>query len=222
MPASSGREDVTPPTTATVRGYITGSPQKVQQMAAVILAELTGHPHQHVRLPTLVKSYDKSLLAVETPPKDATLNEIIPSSLIKTDGAPLIKSLLSAPLCNTVGSTRVGTLSSLGDWCAGRKPNVVLHFSKTGTQVNADPNSTIDAWAAGGIQFANGEAYSYVVVIGTGDSQKPFAHKLNSAQIAAPVLEVLLQDLSGEVKSAPVVAAAPTIAAKGKIAMGAP
>jgi len=222
LPASSGREDATPPTTATVRGFITASPQTVHRMVGVILAELTGHPNQHVRLPTLVKGYDKSLLAIETPPKDANLSEIVPSSLIKTDNAAFIGQLLSAPLCNTVGATRVGTLSSLGDWCAGRKPNVKLHFAKTGTQVNADPNSTVDAWAAGGIQFASGEAYSYVVVIGTGDSQKPFAHKLNSAQIAAPVLEVLLQDLSGEVKSAPVAVGAPAATPKSKIALGTP
>ena len=222
LPASSGREDATPPTTAAVRGFITGSPRKVQQMAGVILALLTGHGNQHVRLPTLVKSYDKSLLAIETPPKEGASTDIVPSSLIKLNGAPLIGELLSAPLCNTVGKTRVGTLSSLSDWCVGRRPNVVLHFAKTGTQVNMDPNSTIDAWAAGGIKFANGESYSYVVVVGTGDSQKPFARKLNAAQIAAPVLEVLLQDLSGEVKSAPAVADSPAATAKGKIALGTP
>ena len=222
MPPSSGREDATPPTTATVRGLITGSPQKVQQMAAVVLAALTGHGNQHVRLPTLVKAYDKSLLAIEQPPKDAGAGDIVPFRLIKADSVPLIKTLLSAPLCNTVGGTRVGTLSSLGDWCAGRKPNVTLHFGKTGTQVTLDPDATVDAWAAGGIQFANGEAYSYVVVVGTGDSQKPFARKLHAAQLAAPVLEVLLQDLSGEVKSAPPVATLTPAVAKGKIALSTP
>ena len=222
LPASNGREDATPPTTAAVRGLITGSPQKVQQMAAVILAALTGHGNEPVRLPTLVKSYDRSLLAVETPPQEMTASDIVPFKLIKADAVPLIKTLLSAPLCNTVGKTRVGTLSSLGDWCAGRKPAVSLHFGKTGTQVNMDPDSTIDAWAAGGIQFANNDAYSYVVVVGTGDSQKPFAHKLHAAQIAAPLLEVLLQDLSGEVKAPPVLADLTPAAAKGKVALGTP
>ena len=34
----------------------------------------------------------------------------------------------------------------------------------------ADINATVDAWIAGGLQFANGAAYSYVVLIGTGTS----------------------------------------------------
>ena len=222
MPAASGREDATPPTTAAVRGLITGSPQKVHQMAGIVLAALTDHLNQHVRLPSLVKAYDKSLLAIESPPQEAAAGDIVASSLIKPDGVPLIKDLLSAPLCNTVGKTRVGTLSSLGDWCAGRKPNVVLHFAKTGTQVNLDPDATIDAWAAGGIAFANGEAYSYVIVIGTGDSQKPFAHKLHAAQLAAPILEVLLQDLSGEIKSPPALSELTPAVAKGKVALKSP
>jgi len=222
MPVSTSHADATPPTTAAVRGLVTASPQKVQQMAATILAALTGHGNQRVRLPTLVKGYDKSLLAIETPPKDTGAGDIVPFSLIKADGVPLIKTLLSAPLCNTVGKTPVGTLSSLSEWCAGRKPSVVVHFAKTGTQVNLDPDATIDAWAAGGIQFADGQAYSYVVVVGTGDSQKPFARKLHAAQLAAPILEVLLQDLSGEIKSPPALADLTPAAAKGKVALGTP
>ena len=217
-----GADDATPPTTAAVRGLITGSPQKVHQMAGVVLAALTGHRNERVRLPTLVKTYDKSLLAADTPPKEQSASDIVPANLIKADALPLIKTLLSAPLCNTVGSTPVGTLSSLSAWCAGRKPNVTLHFGKTGTQVNMDPDATVDAWAAGGIQFANGDAYSYVVVIGTGDSSKPFAHKLHAAQIAAPLLELLLQDLSGEVKTPPQLAEITPAVAKGKVALSTP
>jgi hypothetical protein len=218
MPRSRSTEDATPPTTAAVRGLVTGSPQKVQQMAAVILAALTGRGRERVRLPTLVKQFDRSMLAPELPPNDQQTSDIVPFKVIKPDGVPLIKALLSAPLCNTVGSTRVGTLSSLGDWCAGRKPTVTVHFAKTGTQVTIDPDATVDAWAAGGIQFANADAYSYVVVVGTGDSSKPFARKLHAAQIAAPLLEVLLQDLSGEVKAPAAVAEMPLAAAKGKVA----
>ena len=214
MPRSSGPEDATPPTTAVVRGLVMGSPQKVHQVAAVILAELTGHGQQHVRLPTLVKSYDRSLLAAETPPQDKDAGAIVPASIIKADAVPLIRTLLAAPLCNTVGKTRVGTLSSLGDWCAGRKPDVALHFGKTGTHVSLDPDATVDAWAAGGIQFADGKAYSYVVVVGTGNSMQPWAHKLHAAQVAAPLLELLLQDLEAEDKGSPVLAAADATAAR--------
>ena len=212
MPAARSSAEATPPTTAAVRGLVTGSPQKVHQMTGVVLAALTGRRNERIRLPTLVRSFDRSLLAADNPQKDRLATDVLPANIIKADAVPLLKTLLSAPLCNTVGSTRVGTLSGIGDWCAGRKPKVTLHFGKTGTQVNMDPDATVDAWAAGGIQFATGEAYSYVVVVGTGDSSRPFARKLHAAQIAAPLVEVLLQDLSGEVKGPP----AADIVTKGK------
>ncbi len=78
-----------------------------------------------------------------------------------------------------------------------------LHFAKTGTSVSLDPNATVDAWASGGLQFANGAAYSYVVLVGTGTASKPWARDLHSAQIAAPLLDVLLRDLADHAKSNP-------------------
>jgi hypothetical protein len=61
--------------------------------------------------------------------------------------------------------------------------------------VTLDPDATVDAWIAGGLQFANGAAYSYVVVVGTGSASEPWARNLHSAQLAAPLLETLLLDL---------------------------
>ena len=82
-----------------------------------------------------------------------------------------------------------------------------LHFAKTGTQVTLDPDATVDTWTAGGIQFTNGAAYSYVVVVGTGNANKPWARALHAAQIAAPLVKILLEDLEKDAKKGPVVAA---------------
>ena len=107
-----------------------------------------------------------------------------------------MKTLLQGPLCYQTGGTSHGTLKSLSHWCAARRPDLRLHFAKTGTQVASDPNATVDAWISGGLQFSNGAAYSYVVVVGTGSTSQPWATGLHAAQIAAPLLEHLLADLA--------------------------
>ena len=66
-----------------------------------------------------------------------------------------------------------------------------------------DPNATVDAWIAGGLQFANGAAYSYVVLVGTGSTSEPWATSLHAAQVAAPLLETLLEDLTEHAKLNP-------------------
>ena len=97
-------------------------------------------------------------------------------------------------------------MKSISDWCAARRDDVKLHFAKTGTQVTLDPDATVDTWVAGGLQFNNGASYSYVIVVGTGNANRPWARKLHAAQIAAPLAEILLQDLAKEAKKGPVVA----------------
>lgn len=207
MPRASGGDDATPPSTAVVRGLITGSPRKVLQMSGVILAALTGHGGKPVPLPSMIKSYDRSLLAQETGAADREVQGIVPNSLIRGGGQPLLKTLLSAPLCSIAGKQHVGTLKSIAGWCAERKQGVSVHFAKTGTHVTADPDATVDAWVSGGIQFHNGAAYSYVVVVGTGNSREPWARKLHAAQVAAPLVELLLEDLQRESRSRAAVAA---------------
>jgi hypothetical protein len=93
-------------------------------------------------------------------------------------------------------------LKSLSRWCAKRRNDVRLHFAKTGTQVTADPDATVDAWITGGLQFANGAAYSYVVVVGTGSASQPWARQMHAAQIT-PLLETLLDDLAVHAKGHP-------------------
>jgi hypothetical protein len=194
----------TPPSTAVVLGQIGGAPRRVQFMSSAILASLVGRGAHPIRPPTLVRSYDYTEkgqdgggIAAEAQP---ALN---PKSLIRPGGTGLIKALLEAPLCYETGGKSYGTLKSLAKWCARRRSDLRLHFAKTGTSVTLDPDATVDTWATGGLQFTNGAAYSYVVLVGTGNASRPWAHHLHAAQIAAPLLGVLLQDLAGHAKSNP-------------------
>ncbi len=160
----------TPPSTAVVLGQIAGAPRRVHHMSAVVLASLIGRGTANVRAPGLIKAYDYTFkgeggagIAAESPPA------IIPNTLIRRNANALVKTLLQAPLCYEAGGSAHGTLKSLHHWCASRRGDLRLHFAKTGTQVGTDPNATIDAWLTGGLQFANGAAYSYVVLVGSGN-----------------------------------------------------
>ena len=70
-----------------------------------------------------------------------------------------------------------------------------MHFAKTGTDVSEDRDATVGVWIAGGLQFASGPAYSYVVLVGTGNTRQPWARSVHAADIA-PLAEVLLQELA--------------------------
>ena len=54
------------------------------------------------------------------------------------------------------------------------------------------------------MQFANGAAYSYVAVVGTGSVSQPWAHNMNAAQIT-PLVEILLTDLEAHAKKNPAI-----------------
>ncbi len=209
MPPPDGNGEGTPPSTASVRGLIAGSPRRVHHMASVVLAALTGRGGLPVKQPTLVKkfTFDRALLSSPIVNDQGSTNDIIPNNLIEANAHGLIKTFLSAPLCYETGKQRIGTLKSISDWCAARRDDVKLHFAKTGTQVTLDPDATVDTWVAGGLQFNNGASYSYVIVVGTGNANKPWARKLHAAQIGAPLAEILLQDLAKEAKKGPVVVA---------------
>ncbi|HEX2840965.1 transglycosylase domain-containing protein [Hyphomicrobium sp.] len=203
MPPSDASGQGTPPSTAAVLGQISGSPRRVHHMSAVILASLIGRGATPVREPTLVKGYDFTN-PDERGEKHADVGApIIPNRLIQRRATPLLRALLSAPLCYTVNGTPMGTLKSLSSWCASRHKGLRLHFAKTGTQVTADPNATVDVWTSGGLQFTNGAAYSYVVVVGTGSGSEPWATKVHAADVAAPLLEILLEDLSRDARENP-------------------
>ncbi|MCB1529263.1 MAG: transglycosylase domain-containing protein [Hyphomicrobiaceae bacterium] len=194
MPPAGPNGEGTPPSTAAVLGQISGAPRRVHQMSAVILADLLGRRSQHVGEPTLIKSYDQTERVL--PENIAALlpHQLRPREAIVRGANGLIGELLSAPLCYSAYKTPHGTLKSLSNWCAKRNAGVRLHFAKTGTQVTEDPDASIDAWVTGGLQFKNGAAYSYVVLVGTGSVREPFARKLHGADIV-PLVEVLLQDL---------------------------
>ncbi len=194
----------TPPSTAVVLGQIAAAPRRVHFMSSIILASLIGRGTKPIRPPTLVAAYDYTQkgqggagITAEARPA------IIPKSLIRPSAVWLIRSLLEAPLCYQTGGQSYGTLKSLSQWCARRRGDLRLHFAKTGTSVSLDPNATVDTWASGGLQFNNGAAYSYVVLVGTGTASRPWARDLHAAQIAAPLLDVLLHELADHAKANP-------------------
>lgn len=203
MPPRDAAGSDTPPSTAAVLGQISGSPRKVHHMSAVILAALIGRGATPVREPTLIRRYDFTDVNEKRDGSFDVRDPIIPNRLIKRRAAPLLRALLSAPLCYTAGGKPTGTLKSLAQWCPARRGGLRLHFAKTGTQVTADPDATVDVWTTGGLQFANGAAYSYVVLVGTGSGQQPWARKIHAADVAAPLLEVLLEDLAGHARENP-------------------
>ena len=209
MPPAPDAASATPPSTAAVRGLVAGSPRRVHHMASVVLAALTGRGGNNIMLPTLVDRFDFISRAIalefDRRPQDA----ITPSSLIRRPAHAGIRAFLQAPLCYRSSGRSYGTLRSLSDWCAPSRRGLRLHFAKTGTAVTLDRDATIDTWITGGLQFDNGAQYSYVVVVGTGSAAEPFARRLHSSQLAAPLLRVLLNDLEGHARANPIVAGQP-------------
>jgi hypothetical protein len=215
LPPSRAAGEATPPSTAAVRGLIAGSPRRVHQMAGVVLASLTEQGHRAVRPPTLVKAFDYTTREAAAAAGTSSPDSIVPNRLIADPGRPLLKALLQAPLCYTHGGVAHGTLKSLAAWCPDRRADLRLHFAKTGTSVGIDVNATVDTWITGGLQFTNGAAYSYVVLIGTGNPGEPWARSLHAAQVGVPLLEMLLTDLEGHARKhgPPAVAPAKPVAA---------
>jgi penicillin-binding protein 1A len=209
LPPGTGQEG-TPASTAAVRGLIAGSPRRVHQMAGVVLAALTDRGHKPVRAPTLVRAYDHigrdSAAAASVP-----AGGLVPNRLIRPEARPLLKTLLQAPLCYSHGGVQHGTLKALAAWCPDKRTDLKLHFAKTGTSVGGDPNATTDTWITGGIQFANGAAYSYVVLVGTGSPGHSWARGLHAGQVGVPLLETLLEDLKEHAKAQGTAQVAPSV-----------
>ncbi len=184
-------DSATPLETALVVGHIAASPRTVQRMAGTVLNALTGA--------TAIPRQPSLLLADHDATDNATARPL--DGVIEPDGRPLLAKLLSAPICNSNG-----TLKRLNDWCASKRADVMLHFAKTGTRGTGakDPSAydTVDLWVSGGIQFASGAAYSYVVLVGTGNPSQPWARDLYAGSASEPLLRALLDDLAEEAASA--------------------
>jgi len=203
MPPTNADGEGTPPSTAAVLGQISGSPRRVHQMAGVILASLTGQDSRPVRPPTLVKEFDFTTRESAAAYAGDAPGSIVPRDLIDRSANGMIQALLQAPLCYEAYKTSYGTMKSLAAWCPSRRGDLRLHFAKTGTQVSEDPDATIDTWVAGGLQFANGAAYSYVVLVGTGSAGEIWGRNLHASQTGTRLLEILLNDLAAHAKDNP-------------------
>lgn len=202
MPPTDVNGNGTPPSTAVVLGQVAGAPRRVHHMSSVVLASLIGQRSKAVDEPTLIKGYDHIKRDIGELSSDAAAHRITPALVVNRAANPMVKALLEAPLCYSAFQTPHGTLKSLSHWCAARRGGVRLHFAKTGTQVNADPDASVDTWITGGLQFASGAAYSYVVLVGSGAPNAPFARSVHAADIA-PLAEALLADLEQHAKANP-------------------
>jgi penicillin-binding protein 1A len=205
MPPAINAASATPPSTAAVRGLVSGAPRQVHQMSAAILAALTGRGHLVVEAPTLVAKYDFTSKENREAFEERERHRIVPNKLIRPEARGMIKRLLQAPLCYQSNGRSHGTLKALKDWCAPRRKGLSLHIAKTGTAVTANQHATIDGWVTGGLKFSNGAAYSYVVVVGTGSAAQPFASRLHSSQLAVPLVRSLLESLEEHARQHPVI-----------------
>lgn len=215
MPPALNALSATPPSTAAVRGLVSGAPRHVHQMSATILAALTGRGREPIYAPTLVAKYDFTTPENRKSYDARAQHKIVPDEIIKPGARRLLRQLLEAPLCYQSNNRSHGTLKSLKDWCAARRDGLSLHVAKTGTAVTANEHATIDGWVTGGLKFNNGAAYSYVVVVGTGSAAAPFADRLHSSQLAAPLVRSLLESLEGHAKDHPVAPQPVPVASRG-------
>lgn len=173
-------------------GQLAASPRTIHRMSGAVLAALTDETGAipEISTPTLVQAIDRT-----APPETVEEGLRATPNPIRAEARDTLKTLLSAPLCN-----RFGTLHYVNDWCAERRKDVRLHFAKTGTRGTgaSDPQApdTVDLWVSGGIQFETGPAYSYVILIGTGNPSRPWARDLYAGSAAEPLLRILLEDLA--------------------------
>ena len=177
-------------------GQVAASPRTVHTMAGNILAALADEGRKPAAAPTpsLLHHIDQTQSSARVSSTDNPA-DLPASSPIRPESRGLLGTLLSAPLCN-----QYGTLRRIGDWCAAKRDDVALHFAKTGTRgtgaLAADADDTVDLWVAGGIKFKAGPAYSYVILVGTGNPNTPWARDLYAGSLIEPLLRALLEDLT--------------------------
>jgi penicillin-binding protein 1A len=193
------RHRQTPMATNLALGRFAGRPRAVHWLAAVTLAAVRGQGGG-VTEPYFVESYkrieplaDGSYTFREETPKRTVLPDL---EGIGEAQAKFLRAVLSQPVCDT----KDGTLRRLSAWCAAASKDVALHVAKTGS-VSAGSGAAFnesDWWIAGGIEFADGRAYSYVISLGAGSNKGAFAKDLGGGTLS-PIADVLLRDLLEDV-----------------------
>ncbi len=195
----------TPPSTAVVLGQVAASPRRVHRLAGVVLASLIGRGATPVRSPSLVKAYDfTSPESAEQARPRSTPARIRPDNVISAQRAPLLRTLLQAPLCYEAGGRPTGTLKSLSQWCAARRADLRLHFAKTGTQVTDRPRRHRRCLDRG--RTAVRQRRRLLLRRRRrhrNSAAEPWARNLHAAQVAAPLLGTLLQDLEADARKGP-------------------
>lgn len=197
LPDAHSEANGVPRNTALTLGRYTGRPKSVHWLAATSLAVVRGKPSV-VKEPHLIKMYT----TLEKDENGQRFNQFVEPEVpiftvkdyVDTKYPGFVKALLTAPLCDT----RRGSLRRLKNWCAASNKDVKLHVAKTGT-VSAQNTSgsrfdESDWWVAGGLEFSDGRAYSYVVTMGSGSPREAFANNMGGGRLA-PIISVLLQDL---------------------------
>lgn len=190
-----------PPAINVTLGHYAGTPSNVQRLMEVALAYSSGKFNAVIMQPTLIDSYQrfdhKSDRLVGTiagwPNRTAPMASFMRPG--NAAGAAFVQAVLGAPLCDA----KQGTLRRLYRWCARVNPAVRLHIAKTGTKGTGAQLglNEYDWWIAGAIMFSDKRQYTYVVTLGTGASNTPFARDIGAGRLA-PVIDVLLRDLQDD------------------------
>lgn len=193
------RHRQTPVATNLALGRFAGRPRSVHWLAAAVLAAARGKS-EAVTEPYFVESYK---LIEPVAGGDFTFRKETParSTLPAQEGigeaqAAFLRAVLSQPICDT----KDGTLRRLSAWCAAARKDVAVHIAKTGS-VSAGSGAAYnesDLWIAGGIEFADGRAYSYVISLGAGSNRGAFAKDLGGG-VLSPLADVMLRDLLEDV-----------------------
>lgn len=190
------RDRNTPMATNVALGRFTGRPRAVHWLAAAVLAVARGQEGPVVA-PHFVERYR---LIEPLANGDFTFRQETPqrehfelAAPMSAGGAAFLRAVLSQPACDA----KEGSLRRLSAWCAAERKDLRVHVAKTGT-VSAGPLGGAfdesDWWIAGGVEFEDGRAYSYVISLGAGSPRGAFARGLGGGTLA-PLADVLLQDL---------------------------
>ncbi|MEQ9507057.1 MAG: transglycosylase domain-containing protein [Hyphomonas sp.] len=193
------RHRQTPVATNLALGRFAGRPRAVHWLAATALSAARGKTDAVVQ-PYFVDSYQ----LVETSDdgdvsfrQETAMRNALPAGPgAGEEQARFLRAVLSQPVCDT----KNGTLRRLSSWCADAREDVALHIAKTGS-VSAGPGGNYnesDLWIAGGVEFADGRAYSYVISLGAGSTRGAFASDLGGG-VLSPLADVLLRDLLEDV-----------------------